>query len=172
MGNFSQNLPKAFANGFMTFINWIFVAPFKLYAKVVDRLADQQNSDYLNISKIDSPYPIFTYIDRMFTKFFFDFTTLLSYPIGALISVIAFGYTIYGHYQIDELFRPEFSTTLKAALGLMIGILIITYYMPIFFQFMRDFVQFSLMPFKKFLSWLKKPAQYMYIKKEEITNNK
>lgn len=45
-------------------------------------------------------------------------------------------------------------------------ILIGSYYAPLGLSLFRDIIQLSILPIKKFLSWAKKPAQYMDLKIE------
>jgi hypothetical protein len=53
-----------------------------------------------------------------------------------------------------------------AGFGGFLLILIGSYYAPLGLSLLRDIVQLSILPLKKFLSWAKKPAQYMDLKIE------
>ncbi|MDY4184967.1 MAG: hypothetical protein SOX83_03345 [Sodaliphilus sp.] len=156
--NFVENLKVAFWHGLKTVAYLLFVTPIEMYAKVVNRMAEQSRNKFLNISCINSPYPVLTFLLRLTTQFAFDFCTLIAYPVGVVVA----GYIAYnlGYGRPSEKF-----------ITFLLG-LISTYYTPWYFQLMRDGIQFMLLPLRKLFSWLKKPAQYVYIKKEEVTIEK
>lgn len=155
--NFSENLKDAFVHGLKTFFYLLFVIPFEMYVKVVNRLAEQRRNKFLSLSAINSPYPLLTFVLRVITQFAFDFITLIAYPVGVIYAAYA-AYDGYGHAS-EKFVR-------------FIICLIATYYSPLLIQVHRDAIQFMLLPLRKLMSWLKKPAQYVYIKKEDVTIKK
>lgn len=171
MENFKQDLIAAAKHCFKVFIYWFFISPFDLYVKVTKRLVEQQNNDFLRISKINSPFPIFVFFERFLTKFIFDFLSFMAYPVGILVGIFLFCGRIYAYFGMEEQYREMmggFSGSLEQGVIAFVLALICAYYIPILFQLTRDLIQFSLLPFKKLLSYLKKPAQYVYIKKEKV----
>lgn len=155
--NFSENLKDAFVHGLKTLIYLLFVIPFEMYVKVVNRLAEQRRNKFLSISAINSSYPVLTFVLRVTTQFAFDFFTLIAYPVGVIAAAYV-AYKGYGHAA------DKFVTFILD--------LIATYYLPLLIQVHRDVIQFMLLPLRKLMSWLKKPAQYVYIKKEDVTIKK
>ena len=114
--NFVENLKVAFWHGLKTVAYLLFVTPIEMYAKVVNRMAEQSRNKFLNISCINSPYPVLTFLLRLTTQFAFDFCTLIAYPVGVVVA----GYIAYnlGYGRPSEKF-----------ITFLLG-LISTYYTP------------------------------------------
>ena len=127
---------------------FIFVTPFNLWVKACTKLAEQKRNKSLNLQGINSQWPFLTFLKRFNFDFYFDACIVLLYPIGILVAVslfirgIAVGYAGQGFVA-------------------MISTLIVFYYCPFYIALFRDICQVLLIPFRKYLSWGSKPAQYM-----------
>ncbi len=124
----------------------LFVCPFAFWKGATLRLANARQSKSLKTFVHTSRWPFFSFLKKMFFEFFIDGVIFISYFIGALFALIAF---IYG---IKE---SGFGT----GVGMLIGVLIATYYSPLMLSWFRDLCVLFLLPFQKFLSWVAKPAQ-------------
>jgi hypothetical protein len=144
-----QNLLPALIHSGYSIIYFLFIIPFDLWVKALERLAAQRANGSLEIGTINSPWPFITFMKNLLLEFLFDFFTLLSYVIGVFVAF----YTLF-----DEGF------------GEFIGALVATYYTPVFYAIARDFFQLFILQFRKLLSWLRKPAQYydLNVQKKEL----
>ena len=124
------------------FVYFLFLTPLDLWKKATVRLAEQREKSTLNITKIIGLWPFLSFLKAFILEFLIDGLIFFSYFIGPIVAIF---YMIKG--------GGEFS-------GLVI-ILIGTYYYPVGFSLIRDFLQLMILPFRKFLSWASKPAQYM-----------
>lgn len=148
---FFENLTTALAHIFFSIVYILFIVPFDLYAKAAERLAEQRNTESLNIASSKSSWPFFTFLKRVTFDFYFDFATILSWIIAIIVGIILF---IAG-------FKSPYRPFEAAMTGLVVS-LIVGYYAPIYFAIARDAtLLFFLMPIRKFISWLNKPAQHV-----------
>jgi hypothetical protein len=115
--------------------------PLHLWINGVNRLAEQKKSGALTLTKSNSPWPFLSFMKAFLLEFLFDAVIMLSYIIGPLIAIYAL---ISG-----------------AGFSGFLTVLISTYYYPLIMTIMRDIFAIMVLPFKKFISWVKKPAQYM-----------
>jgi hypothetical protein len=125
---------------YIFFIYFLFVVPFDLWKKATIRLANQKEKGGLNISKITSPWPFLSFLKTFILDFLIDGFIFMLYVLGLIIGIVA---------GIDG----GFMTFLATIAGV--------YFAPIGLSFTRDMLQLGILPFKKFLSWASKPAQYM-----------
>jgi len=128
------------------FVYFLFVVPFDLWRKAVVRLSEQKSAGSINIKKIKSQWPFLSFLKSFIIDFLIDGFILMSYvtaPIAALVVGINDG-----------------------GFGGFLLILIVSYYAPLALSILRDLTQLYILPLKKFLSWVKKPAQYMDLKIE------
>ncbi|HPE87320.1 MAG: hypothetical protein PHU97_11460 [Bacteroidales bacterium] len=123
------------------FVYFIFIVPFDLWKKATIRLAAQKDKGGLNVSKIISIWPFLTFLKSFILEFLIDGTIFILYLFGIVIAVIAW------------ISSGEFMTFLE--------VLAIIYFSPLLLSLIRDLIQLSILPIKKFLSWARKPAQYM-----------
>lgn len=123
------------------FIYFIFIVPFDLWKKATIRLANQKESGGLSISKITSLWPFLSFMKAFMLDFLIDGIIFILYVIGLIIGIVLWITT------------GEFASFL----GVIAGI----YFSPIGLSLLRDLIQLMTLPFKKFLSWALKPAQYM-----------
>lgn len=131
-----------------TIVYFLFIVPFDAFVNAVERLAKQRENKALKLSEIKTPWPFFSFMKRVFLDFGVDFLTLLSYILAPLLALVAL---IWGIATKTNFFL---------ILGAMIGVVIACYYAPLFFAWLRDCIVMMILPFKKFLSWCYKPAQY------------
>ena len=144
--NFKSNFVDALLHFLYNFfVYFLFIVPLDLWKKAVNRLAEQRSKGTISISKIDSPWPFLSFIKAFTIDFLIHGFIFMSYLIGLLVAII--GFITEG----AEVFFPA---------------LIATYFAPLGLSLVRDFLQLLVLPFKKFLSWAKKPAQYMDLKVE------
>lgn len=123
------------------FIYFIFIVPFDLWKRATIRLANQKESGGLSISKITSLWPFLSFMKAFMLDFLIDGIIFILYVIGLIIGIVLWITT------------GEFASFL----GVIAGI----YFSPIGLSLLRDLIQLMTLPFKKFLSWASKPAQYM-----------
>lgn len=122
-------------------IYFIFILPFALWRKATIRLSEQRQKEGLNVSKIKSNWPFLSFLKKFIFDFLLDgfiFITYILAPIIAIILAIASG---------------SFMSFLMTLVG--------AYFIPLALTIVSDFLQLSILPFKKFISWASKPAQYM-----------
>lgn len=122
------------------FVYFLFIVPFDLWKKAVQRLASQRSTGTINIDKIESQWPFLSFLKSFLIDFLIDGIILMSYVLGLIGAVVGL---------INEGF--------SAFLGALVG----AYFAPLALSLTRDLLQLMILPFKKFLSWIKKPAQYM-----------
>lgn len=137
---------KALIHSLLSTLNFIFLTPYRLWVKSGQILAAQRDAKLFDMSGINTPWPFFTFVKRFLVDFLFDALSFLAYPIGVLVAFIAFFASI-----------SDFGEAVVGFFGVLLG----AYFMPILFCIYRDSLQLLLIPFRKFLSWGSKPAQYM-----------
>jgi len=123
------------------FVYFLFLVPFDLWKKATVRLAEQREKGTLNISKITGLWPFLSFLKAFILEFLIDGFIFICYFIGPIIAI----------YSMIK--SGEFSV--------LVVTLVATYYYPISLSLTRDFLQLMILPFRKFLSWASKPAQYM-----------
>lgn len=150
MNKLAESLVPALIHALYSIVYLLFVIPFDLWSKAVVRLAEQREKGSLRIASINSPWPFFSLIKTLLIEFLFDFFIFLSYFVGILMAIVV---------MFNDGGFLGFVATLVGA-----------YYVPVGLSLARDFFQLLLLPFAKFLSWCRKPAQYMdlNVQKREI----
>lgn len=160
--NFAKQLVDALLHVLIT-IGRVFVLPLSLWIKSTSKLVAQKQEAALDMNKIDSPWPFFSWVKRWIIDFFFDALAFVSYPLGVVWAFIAFfsSLTVYN----------EATDTREWYFGLAIGAFIIsivsTYFTPLFISYLHDCTVMLLLPIKKLIDWFKKPAQYLELKNKE-----
>ena len=145
--NFKDHFIKALLHFLYNyFVYFLFVVPFDLWKKAVVRLSEQKSNGSINITKIKSQWPFLSFMKSFTIDFLIDGFILMSYVTAPIIAIVA---------GIGD----------GGFLGFLF-ILIGSYYAPLGLSLFRDIVQLSILPIKKFLSWAKKPAQYLDLKIE------
>ena len=123
------------------FVYFILIVPFDLWKKATIRLANQKDKGGLNISKITSLWPFLSFLKAFILDFLIDGIIFILYVLGLLIGIGAW----------------ITSGEISSFFGVIVGV----YFSPIGLSLLRDLLQLLTLPFKKFLSWASKPAQYM-----------
>ena len=130
-------------------IHFIFILPFSIWKKSVSKLAEQKKHDFLKLDTINAPWPFLTYLKRYMFDFLFDALILLTYVLAPIVALILFIV-----YLVNE-------APFLVAFSALLSTLIAAYFAPLSIAFTRDIFQLLLIPFRKFVSWGSKPAQYM-----------
>ena len=126
---------------FNFFIYFIYIVPFDLWKKATVRLANQRESGGLKISKIVSLWPFLSFLKAFILDFLLDGVIFISYILAPIFGIYSW---------IDT--GDFISFVIYLAYG---------YFTPVGLSLVRDILQLLTLPFKKFLSWAAKPAQYM-----------
>lgn len=138
---------KALKFSVLQILKFIFILPFDLWKKSAYKLIAQEENGVLDMSKIEGYWPFLTYLKRFNVDFFYSAMTFLFYPIGVLAALITF----------CSIVGDSFGGALLA----MISTLFTFYFSPIMWALISDLTQILIIPFRKFISWGSKPAQYM-----------
>lgn len=152
--NFAKQLVDALLHVLIT-IGRVFVLPLSLWIKSTSKLVAQKQEAALDMNKIDSPWPFFSWVKRWIIDFFFDALAFVSYPLGVIIALITFISTL--------IYAEEFGL----ATGSFIISIVSTYFAPLFISYLHDCTVMALLPIKKIIDWFKKPAQYLELKNKE-----
>lgn len=123
------------------FVYFLFLVPFALWKKATIRLSDQREKGSLSIAKITGLWPFISFLKAFFFEFLFDGFIFIGYFVGVVFAI----------YVYNETKKEE------SLLMILAG----TYYSPLGLSLIRDFFQLLILPFKKFINWCSKPAQYM-----------
>lgn len=141
-------------------IIYILRLPFDLWFKALTRLSEQKKDGVLKMNGITGPWPFISFAKRFCFEFLIDAITVLSYPLMTLKAIYHF---------FDNLITPisnDFFSfeVFKIAILEFIASLIAIYLFPFVMAAIRDFLQmFIILPIRKLLSWLRKPAQQLDI---------
>lgn len=141
---FVNTLLDATIHFFYQIVYFLFIAPFDMWRNAVIRLSRQKNKGALKLAKIDGLWPLFSYLKILLFEFLFDGVIFISYIIGLLIAIVSL-------------------SSGAGFLGFIGGLLTGYYVIPIFTTLARDSTQLWLLPFYKFISWCRKPAQQLDI---------
>lgn len=140
----------AILDSILKVLEFIFVWPFSVWLKAVDRVNAAKRSDSLNLRNINNRWPMLTYLKRFFFEYLFDAVSVLSYIVGILVALF--------------LFFKGISISFGVAAGAFFGAIIVTYFFPVYNSMIRDLLQLTFVgPIRKFVSWIDKPAQYLDI---------
>jgi len=136
----------------MHFLNRIvyllFVLPYEIWCKSVANLAGRKNDKLQKADTIDTKWPFLTFLKRVFFDFWVD-GIILILPLYIL-----------GIYIYDMCELPSY--TFKVICLVTVFDLILPYIiLPQLMRVVRDVVELCLIPFRKFLNWGSKPAQYV-----------
>lgn len=140
----------AILDSILKILEFIFVWPFSVWLKAVDRVNAAKRSDSLNLRNINNRWPMLTYLKRFFFEYLFDAVSVLSYIVGILVALF--------------LFFKGISISFGVAAGAFFGAIVLFYFFPVFNSILRDWLQLTFVgPIRKFVSWIDKPAQYLDI---------
>ncbi len=141
--SFISQLADAALHFLYRIVYFLFIMPFDLWRKAVSRLSKQRQEKSLDITKIDTQWPFLSFVKRFTLDFFIDGLIFIVPLLMIIILIVG---------CMDDFLMGLFS---------FIG----SYFaLPIGFSLMRDFLTLTILPFRKFLSWVSKPAQYVDIK--------
>ena len=121
-------------------VYYFFVLPLHLWFGAVDRLLKQKENNSLSLINSTSEWPFLSFIKRFLFDFAFDAIIFLMYVLGPIIVIIG--------ALSDVGVSP-------------VGGLIICYFAPTFITIEKEILALLILPIKKFISWARKPAQYM-----------
>lgn len=136
----------------------ILLLPFNLWVKAISNLAEQKDKGSLDINKISGLWPFFTFCKRFVIDFLLDTIAFLAYPIGIFSAFVGFVVTC-----IEASPYWGFGETVGNALLAFLGIILNAYLAPVLTAFAHNILQFLLLPLRKLIDWLKKPAQHLDI---------
>ena len=134
-------------------VKFLFLLPFNLWLKAATRLSEQRKHITLEYREVGGFWPFLTYVKRFAFDFGFDAAIFASYFAGIILAVIAWITSMLG--------AEDTITGLLDGSEIALLTLIHGYFAPIYISLLRDIIQLLLIPFRKFLSWGSKPAQYM-----------
>ena len=160
-----QTIVSAFLHILKQLAYVLFIMPIDLWKAALKRLAQQHDSKALTISEIKSPWPIFSFIKRWIFEFLFDLMITIL-PFVAIYNIT--------YSYVDYLAGPHAFSTFGFKFKEFIYFLLSLWYVPygimLVVSLLRDLFTLLLMPFRKFLSWVRKPAQHLdlTIDKEKI----
>ena len=134
-----------------------------MWIKSITKLVAQKQEAALDMNKLESPWPFFSWIKRWVIDFLFDALAFLAYPAGVVWAFVSFfvNLTYYNEFQNVRVW--EFGD----AIGSFFACLACTYFAPLAISFLHDFAVLSLLPIKKIIDWFKKPAQFLELKNKQ-----
>lgn len=140
----------AILDSILKILEFIFVWPFSVWLKAVERINTVKRNDSLSLRNINNRWPMLTYLKRFFFEYLFDAVSVLSYIVGILVALF--------------LFFKGISISFGVAAGAFFGAIVLFYFFPVFNSILRDWLQLTIVgPVRKFVSWIDKPAQYLDI---------
>ena len=158
--NFAKQLVDALLHVLIT-IGRVFALPLSLWIKSTTKLVAQKQEAALDMNKIDSPWPFFSWVKRWIIDFLFDALAFVSYPLGVITAFITFFTTV------TEVVNDKREWYFGIAIGAFIVSIVSTYFAPLFISYLHDCTVLALLPIKKLIDWFKKPAQYLELKNKE-----
>lgn len=160
--NFGKQLVDALLHVLIT-IGRVFVLPLSLWIKSTSKLVAQKQEAALDMNKIDSPWPFFSWVKRWIIDFFFDALAFVSYPLGVIAAFITF----FSELTFYNEFTDKREWYFGFAIGCFFGCIASAYFAPLFISYLHDCTVMLLLPIKKIIDWFKKPAQYLELKNKE-----
>ena len=145
-----NNIGKAFLHILYQFVYVLFIVPYHIWCKAIQRLAAQRENKALKVTEIKSQWPMFTFLKRWCIDFFFDMLIALAWIVGIYL------FFKIGHF---DAFKYAFGPALKEAASF----LMLVYISPAAISWIRDLFILLLKPLSKFFSWCSKPAQHLDI---------
>lgn len=139
---FVKKLVEALKHFGFSIVYLLFMIPFDMWKKAVLNLATQKENGALSISKINSPWPFFSFMKTLLLEFIFDAFAFVSYIIGILMFFVT-------------IFAEGFGEAMLVLIG--------AYFAPVGFMIVRDLFQLLILPIRKYISWARKPAQQLDI---------
>ena len=101
-----NNIGKAFLHILYQFVYVLFIVPYHIWCKAIQRLAAQRENKALKVTEIKSQWPMFTFLKRWCIDFFFDMLIALAWIVGIYL------FFKIGHF---DAFKYAFGPALKEA---------------------------------------------------------
>ena len=154
--NFAKQLLDATVQVLLALLK-IILLPFNLWVKAIGNLAEHKEKGSLDINNITGLWPFFTFCKRLFLDVILDVIAFLAYPIGVLAAFFTFVMTF-----VDVPSAVSFGEVAVLAIAHFIAALFVAYCVPVYTIFINNFIQLCvLLPLRKLIDWLKKPAQHL-----------
>lgn len=151
-----QTIMKAFFY-FANLLAFLFTCPWAFWLKATRRLSKLHEAHSISaFIGNESPWPFFSFIKKILYDCVFDGVIFIGYFVGVLYSIV--NMVIY--------FEGGFWNGILA----FFATLLVTYFAPLWISCVRDvFTVVIVLPFRKVVSWLYKPAQHLdlVVKKSE-----
>lgn len=128
----------------------VILCPFGFWKGATERLAKLHDDRSIQTFIGQSRWPFFTFIRKIFFEYIIDGSIFISYPLGILAAFVVW---------LVLTFQGQFGSGFMLFVAILIG----TYYYPLGLSVVRDFVTLLLLPFRKFVNWCVKPANYLEI---------
>ena len=125
----------------------VFLTPYNIWMKSASNLEKQMKEKSLDLKNISGIWSILSFIKRVLIDFAFDAAVFLAFPVGVVLA---------------------FSALAQAGFESFLISLALTYFVcPWVISLMHDMAKLSLMPIRKLIDWLAKPAQYLEINEKK-----
>jgi hypothetical protein len=134
---------------YIFFFYFLIMLPWDLWKKATIRLSEQREKKTLAVSQISGLWPFLSFIKRFLLEFIIDGAIYIAYLLGPIVIIAWFFYSL----SCEDCGGFDY-------LQLIIRVLVV-WYLPIVLSIIRDIIQISLLPIRKFINWASKPAQYM-----------
>ena len=165
--NFAKQLLDATIQVLLAILK-ILLLPFNLWVKAIGNLAEHKEKGSLDINNITGLWPFFTFCKRLFLDVILDVIAFLAYPIGVLAAFFAFFMTF-----VDTPSAMNLGEVIVLAIAHFITALLVAYLVPVYTIFVNNFIQLCvLLPLRKLIDWLKKPAQHLNVDSVQKVNVK
>lgn len=155
----ANKLLTALVHSLLSLLSFVFVTPLKLWLKAAERLAAQKEAGSLNLTHINSEWPLVSYIKRFTLDFYFDAAAFLAYPLGFFWAIWN---GIDGAMYASRMNEIGADTSVFGAFltGFLLTVLVL-YFTPVLCYIAHDLFVIILLPIRKLIDWFKKPAQHM-----------
>jgi hypothetical protein len=145
---FKETLVSALLTVGWRLVYILFIVPWDMFVNACTRLAKMRENKALDLTKITTQWPFLSFVKRVMIDFLFDASIVLSYVLGLLVSI---------YVMITGMADFGFVEGLIAFVSTLVG----AYYLPLLWTLFRDLLILAILPFRKFLSWCSRPAQYL-----------
>lgn len=157
-----QNFLKLLGNAALQVliaIGKLFMLPFNLWVKSICKLSEQREQGLLSMSNINGLWPFLTFCKRILLDFVFEAIAFLAYPLGIISAFAAFISSLIS--GADYMSAGEL---ISMAIGSFMGALVVSYFIPAITALLHDIVVlFVLLPIRKIVNFMQKPAQQLDI---------
>lgn len=156
--NFAKQILDAIMQVLLTLLK-IILLPFNLWVKAIGNLAEHRAKGSLDLHKIEGAWPFFTFCKRLFLDVILDVIAFLAYPVGVIIAFFSFVLVFINYSDMLTV-----GNLITHALANFILVLLIVYVIPVATVVTNNYIQLCfLLPLRKLIGWLQKPAQHLDI---------